>query len=58
MPKMTAPWVLIICSGPMPNRPRNLLMRPLFSKMVIHAKVRSRKFIHIGSITMINSVCF
>ena len=50
--------VLIICRGPMPNNPKNLLIRPLFSRMVIHAKVLSKKFIHIGSMTMINRVCF
>lgn len=42
----------------MPNKPKNLLIRPLFSRMVIHAKVRSKKFIHIGSMTMTNNVCF
>ena len=61
MPSTTAPWVFImekystllpvtlLYRAMMPSFWKSWLRRPLFSRMVIHEYVRSRKFIHMGS---------
>ena len=50
---MTAPGVRMSRSRPMPMASRMLLMMPVSCNSPTHARVRSRKLMHMGSITSI-----
>ena len=52
MPRMMAPGVLIRLWFGRCRAVKIPLMTPLFSRRVCHARVRSRKFIHIGRMKM------
>ena len=51
MPIMTLPVFLISGSGPIPKIPRKLLIMPVSRTRETSASVRSRKLMHIGSVT-------
>ena len=50
MPSTIADGVLMIFREGRCSSSRMLLITPVFSRSVCHARVRSRKFIHIGRI--------
>ena len=52
MPSTIAVGVLIIAIGGRCSASRMPLITPFFSSSVCHARVRSRKFIHIGRMKM------
>ena len=57
MPISTALSVYISFLRPMPIHSRKRLMMPVSSSSVIHAYVRSRKFIHIGMTNSTTMMC-
>ena len=48
MPRIIAPGVLMIFKVGSPKKDSTELMTPVFSRSVCHARVRRRKFIHMG----------